>query len=91
MSQILDALPAQCANKILCCYRNSSDRLQTIKINNVPCWDFERVIFPAETLLFEATPKAILEIYGNDGPAVTLLNQFSCKTLQLQTFLDPKL
>lgn len=52
---------SQCC--ILCCYSNTSDRIQAIQIESHPELHFERVVFPGERLLFEAVPEANLAIY----------------------------
>ena len=90
MSQIIDAVPSQYPNKILCGHHNISSRLQVMKITNIPHWSFERIVFPGEIRLFEAMPEAILEIYDGNGITTVPCQQISCKTIQLQTFLNSK-
>ncbi|MGB0564594.1 MAG: DUF1830 domain-containing protein, partial [Spirulinaceae cyanobacterium] len=53
MTQVLDALPTDHPGKVLCHYRNPALNLQVVRITNIPHWYFERVVFPAESLLFE--------------------------------------
>ncbi|MGI8499796.1 MAG: DUF1830 domain-containing protein [Hassallia sp.] len=35
--------------------------MQVAKISNVPNWDFERVVFPGQRLLFEASIEAVMK------------------------------
>ncbi len=85
MTQILDALPTQYANKILCYYHNPAPDLQIVRIANVPHWYFERVVFPGDVLLFETVATAVLEVYCNDGIATLLAARFLCDRLQIAT------
>jgi hypothetical protein len=58
MTQILDRLPSDYTNRILCYYYNDTQRTKLVRITNIPNWYFERVVFPGERLLFEALPEA---------------------------------
>lgn len=69
MTQILDSLPADCTNRILCCYINDAHRIKIARITNISNWYFERIIFPGEKLLFAALPEAQLEIYTSSSTA----------------------
>jgi hypothetical protein len=60
MTQILDSLSADCANRILCCYINDAYKIKIARITNISNWYFEGVVFPGEKLLFEALPEAQL-------------------------------
>ncbi len=55
MSQILDPLPNDENNSILCCYVNATSRIQIARITNIANWYFERVVFPGQRLVFEAS------------------------------------
>jgi predicted metallopeptidase len=82
MSQILDALSKIDSQRLVCSYRNNSESIQIARITNIPNWYFERVVFPQEYLLFEATPSARLEIYQEDEPeAVKLVTKILCDRL----------
>lgn len=63
MAQLFEAVPSFYPDPILCYYRNSTPQMQTIRIDNLPNWHFERVVFPGQRLLFEAVPEGELEIY----------------------------
>ncbi|GAB4380136.1 MAG: hypothetical protein Kow00121_35770 [Elainellaceae cyanobacterium] len=84
MTQILDSLPADCANGILCCYVNDTHHLKIARITNIPNWYFERVIFPGEKLLFEALPEAQLEIYMSRFSTVVLVEITICDRLAVK-------
>lgn len=83
MTQILDALPTQWSNKILCSYHNRSPDLQIARIANISNWYFERVIFPDDVLIFEAIAEAMLEIYETDGVSTLLSDHLPCEELRI--------
>ncbi|MBD3884551.1 DUF1830 domain-containing protein [Phormidium tenue FACHB-886] len=85
MSQILDSLPADCANRILCCYVNDPSKIKIARITNISNWYFERVVFPGERLLFEALPEAQLEIYISGFSAVVLVEVMTCDRLAFKS------
>lgn len=84
MTQILDALPTQHLNKILCSYHNPSPDLQIARITNIPRWYFERVVFPGDLLLFEAVAGAKLEIHSSDSITTLLSDPIPCESLQVR-------
>jgi len=73
MTQILDSLLVDCANRILCCYINDAYKIKIARITNIPNWYFERVVFPGEKLLFETLAEAQLEIYVTNFSTVALV------------------
>ncbi|NER32827.1 MAG: DUF1830 domain-containing protein [Oscillatoria sp. SIO1A7] len=83
MAQILDPLPADFSNYILCCYVNASSKMQIARITNVPNWYFERVVFPGQRLVFEAPPEALLEIHKGSMASAILGDTISCDRLQI--------
>lgn len=85
MTQILDSLPADCVNRILCCYINEARKIKIARINNISNWYFERVVFPGEKLLFEALPEAHLEIYVTNFSTVALVEITACARLAVKT------
>lgn len=84
MTQILDNLPAECTNRILCCYINDAHRIKIARITNISNWYFERVVFPGEKLLFEALPEAQLEIYVTNLSTVALVEITPCARLAVK-------
>jgi hypothetical protein len=85
MTQILDSLPAGCADRILCCYVNDTHQIKIARITNIPNWYFERVVFPGERLLFEALPAAQLEIYTSRFSIIDLVEVSQCDRLAVKT------
>lgn len=86
MTQILDSLPADCVNGILCCYVNDTQQLKIARVTNISNWYFERVVFPGEKLLFEALPEAQLEIYMSRFSTVVLVEVTTCDRLAVKSF-----
>lgn len=84
MTQILDSLPADCANRIICCYINDAYKIKIARIKNISNWYFERVVFPGEKLLFEALPEARLEIYVTNFSTVALVEITTCDRLAVK-------
>ncbi|MGJ3249876.1 MAG: DUF1830 domain-containing protein [Elainellaceae cyanobacterium] len=48
------------SSQTLCYYFNPSRYLQIIRMTNIP--QFQRVVFPQERLLFEASPQTEIEV-----------------------------
>ena len=84
MTQILDSLPADSGNRILCCYINHTSRIKIARIKNISNWYFERVVFPGEKLLFEALPEARLEIFVTNFSTVALVEITLCARLAVK-------
>ncbi|MGK7948992.1 MAG: DUF1830 domain-containing protein [Xenococcaceae cyanobacterium] len=84
MSQILDPLPQNSKNTILCCYVNATSQMQVARITNISNWYFERVVFPGQRLLFEALPEALLEIHSGMMASAILSDTIPCKRLCLE-------
>ncbi len=83
MTQILDSLPSDYSEPILCCYVNSTSRIQIARITDVPNWYFERVVFPGQRLLFEAPIEAHLEIHTSAMASSILADTIPCERLRL--------
>lgn len=49
--------------KILCHYFNSTDKMQLIRILDSSDDSWEKIVFPRQRVLFEATSEAWLEVY----------------------------
>lgn len=84
MSQILDPLPKNSQNTILCCYVNATSQMQIARITNIANWYFERVVFPGQRLMFEALPQALLEIHSGMMASAILSDTIPCKRLCLE-------
>lgn len=81
MAQILDHLPSNQSEPILCCYVNATSKVQVARISNVPNWYFERVVFPGQRLMFEAVPDAQLEIHTGMMASAILSDTIPCERL----------
>ncbi|MGD1918629.1 MAG: DUF1830 domain-containing protein [Pleurocapsa sp.] len=84
MSQILDPLPNDENNHILCCYVNATSQIQVARITNIANWYFERVVFPGQRLVFESEPQGILEIHSGMMASAILSDTIPCTKLALQ-------
>lgn len=83
MAQILDAIPHNENDAILCCYVNATSQIQIARITNISNWYFERVVFPGQRLVFEALPEALLEIHSGMMASAILSDTIPCKRLCL--------
>ncbi|MBD2086257.1 DUF1830 domain-containing protein [Trichocoleus sp. ST-U3] len=84
MTQILDSLPPNSSDRILCCYINSTSQIQIARIANIPNWYFERIVFPKERFFFEALPDAQLEIHTGMIFDASLADTIPCNQLYIQ-------
>lgn len=84
MAQILDPLPSDKKDPILCCYVNATSQIQIARITNIPNWYFERVVFPGQRLVFEALPEAHLEIHTGMMASAILSDTIPCVRLQVE-------
>lgn len=67
---------------IFCFYTNMNDRIQVIKVTNIPNYYWEKTIFPRQRLIFKGTSSAFLEIY-NSNDTVNPSNIIHCQQLQI--------
>jgi len=56
---------------VVCHYINATDRIQVVRVVNIPSWQFERVVFPGERLLFEVPPHTEFEVQ-EDGESIVV-------------------
>ena len=84
MAQILDPLPPEQSEKILCCYVNITSKIRVARISDVPNWYFERVVFPGQRLVFEAPAKAHMEIHTGMMASAILSDTIPCDRLAIQ-------
>jgi hypothetical protein len=68
----------------LCHYKNASDKLQILRIGNIPNWYFERVIFPGELLLFQAPLQGVLEIHNSSKVTTIVADTIKCDRLRVE-------
>lgn len=83
MAQILDSLPSDDPDVILCCYVNVTSKIQVARVTNVADWYFERVVFPGQKLLFEAVSAAKLEIHTGMMASSILSDTIPCTRLRI--------
>ncbi|MGL5922377.1 DUF1830 domain-containing protein [Chroococcidiopsis sp.] len=69
--------------QILCCYVNSTRKIQILRITNVSDCHFERVIFSGQRILFKAPRNAQLEIHTCDMCSAILSDKILCDRLRL--------
>lgn len=69
---------------ILCCYANTSPRVQIIRIADVPDFYLERVIFPGERLLFKVPSNASLEVHTGRFIGAIASDTIACETLKVK-------
>lgn len=81
MAQILDPLPQDNQDSILCCYVNATSQIQIARITNIANWYFERVVFPGQRLVFEAMTEALLEIHTGKMASSILSDKIPCDRL----------
>jgi len=85
MAQILDSLPTNCDNRLLCCYSNADRKIKMARITNTPNRYVERVVLPGERLLFKALPESRLELYVTNLSTVALVEVTTCDRLAVRT------
>ena len=88
MAQILDPLPSDDSGQVLCCYTNATSKMQVARITNIADWYFERVVFPGQRLIFEALPKALLEIHTGMMASSILSDTIPCERLAIDQETD---
>lgn len=71
------------ADLILCYYTNTTAKLQKATLSSVSDAVFERIVFPQQRLLFEATLDAMLEIRTCSSVADAIVVQIPCSQLQV--------
>ena len=69
--------------RILCFYINVTSRIQVIRVTNIPDFDWERIVFPGQRLLFEAVTAALLEVHTSDRNTAILADVIPCQQLCL--------
>jgi hypothetical protein len=58
--------------RILCLHVNITSQIQVIRLTDSPSLYFERVAFPGQRLLFEATAEAKLEIKTSEAVSILI-------------------
>ena len=81
MAQIIDPIPSDESNRIVCCYVNATSKIQIARSSNTGNWYFERVVFPGQRLVFEAPSQAVLEIHTGMMASSILSDNIPCDRL----------
>ena len=81
MAQIIDPIPSDESNRIVCCYVNATSKIQIARSSNTGNWYFERVVFPGQRLVFEAPSQAVLEIHTGMMASSILSDKIPCQQL----------
>lgn len=76
--------PSNSMQLTLCHYKNVSNKLQILRIANVPNWYFEKVVFPGEALLFQAPPQGVLEVHTSAKVTTIVADTINCDRLRVQ-------
>lgn len=84
MAQILDPISNTTGENFLCCYVNATSQIQIVRITNIKNWYFERVAFPGQRLVFEATPEALLELHTGMMASAILSDTIPCERLHIK-------
>ena len=71
------------SREILCFYANRTPNPQIVKITNIAGWEFERVVFPGKSILFQAAPEGLAEIYSFRDAIALHFDQIPCQDLQI--------
>ena len=88
MTQTLDPVPFDDTNIALCCYVNSSSKIQVVRITNISNWYFERVVFPGQRLMFESSIEGQLEIHSGSMASSILEDTVPCNRLRIEQAED---
>jgi len=83
MAQIIDSLPSEYSDRILCDYFNATSWIQIARITNIAHWHLERSVLPGQHLSFEAVPDAQLEIHTSKVISAVLADKISCDCLRV--------
>lgn len=68
---------------IFCSYVNTTSLVQIIRIKDSPEFYLERVIFPGQRVMFEATAQAILEVHTSEIATAIIADTIPCQKLQI--------
>ena len=85
MTQIIDPIPLDSLDTVLCCYINNASKIQVVRITNIQNWYFERVVFPGQKLMFEASIKGQLEVHSGSMASSILEDTVPCSRLVMES------
>ena len=88
MAQALDPIPFDTTDAVLCCYVNTSSKIQVARITNIQNWYFERVVLPDQRLMFESDIRGQLEIHSGSMASSILEDTIPCSRLMVDQAED---
>jgi hypothetical protein len=71
------------SREILCFYANHTPNAQIVRITNIADWQFERIVFPGKSILFQALPEGLVELHTLIEIRGIRSDQIPCKDLQV--------
>lgn len=83
MSNIFNSVNSQTTPIILCYYTNHTSQIQIIRLINTDRGKLEKIVFPQQRMLFEATPESQLEIVNHKDGNITKSQFISCSDLEI--------
>ncbi|MDJ1169038.1 DUF1830 domain-containing protein [Roseofilum sp. BLCC_M154] len=78
-------------NWMLCYYKNESQQVQILTIDNVEDWYFERLVCPEERLAFEVPEMAQLRIHYQSVGEEKIVEVLPCYQIRVRYGLDSEL
>ncbi|MGD1855906.1 MAG: DUF1830 domain-containing protein [Leptolyngbyaceae cyanobacterium] len=88
MTQTLDPIPFDETDAALCCYVNTANKIQVVRVTNIQNWYFERVVFPGQRLMFEASIRGQLEVHSGSMASSILEDTIPCARLMIDQARD---
>jgi Domain of unknown function (DUF1830) len=80
-----DNPPEALSAPVLCCYINTTGRIQVARLSHLSEGEWEHILFPSQHFMFEAPPEAMLEIYKSPALSITPPEYIPCHSLQVQS------
>ena len=84
MSLNLRSATVNPTTKILCYYTNSTSKIQIIRITKTDKLNLEKIIFPRQRILFEATIEGQLEIHTSQAGEKRITQIVPCQNLRAE-------
>ena len=73
-------------SKILCCYFNSTNKIQIIKVLENKSASLEKIVFPQQKILFESSLKGKIEVYLQQNGQPILKNVSSYININIEKY-----
>ncbi len=89
LNSALTSLNSENYIQFLCFYINATDRLQKIRLTDISkAARFEKIVFPGQRILFEASLEFSLEVYTIAAGREVLLEILPCHALRVVEEID---